>query len=171
MSLRLNASILILILSLCSLSGCIQSYGTVVEPQVVEGTDSNPLVSGWDQCGITFYNDFKTAQEAALKENKPMMLFFYAPNCIFSRQMLKETLHDQDVVKLSQQFICVRIDESRERKMCEEYDVKGTPTVQFMNPQGILLQRLTAKKSANQLILQMQVAIESLAARNQKLVK
>jgi len=81
--------------------------------------------------------------------------------------MLKETFCDENVSKLSQNFVWVKIDESRHQKMCDEYDVKGTPTIQFMNPQGTLLQRLKAKKSPAQLILQMQIALESHATREQ----
>ena len=152
----------LLILGLCALPGCIQTFGTVVEPSQAasEGTEK-------EHPGVVFYDDFNEARAVAVQEKKPMILFFYSPNCVFSQQMMKETFGDENVVKLSQQFICVKIDESRQRKMCEEYDVKGTPTIQFMNPQGILLQRLTAKKTSSQLLHQMQIAIESLAARTQ----
>ena len=152
----------LLILGLCALPGCIRTFGTVIEPP-----EATSEAFGGEQPGIAFYDDFSEARSIAIQEKKPMILFFYSPNCIFSQQMMQETFCDENVVKLSQQFVCVKIDESRQRKMCEEYDVKGTPTIQFMNPQGILLQRLTAKKSTNQLLLQMQIAIESLAARKQ----
>jgi len=152
----------LLILGLCALPGCIQTFGTVVEPAqtAIETPEGK-------QPGVIFYDDFSEAQRIATQEKKPMFLFFYSPNCVFSQQMMKETFYDENVVKLSQRFVCVKIDESRQRKMCEEYDVKGTPTIQFMNPQGILLQRLTAKKTSSQLLHQMQIAIESLAAREQ----
>jgi len=152
-------TIFLLIFSLCALSGCIQTFGTVaLPPESVEGEEAT-----------VFYDDFDEARTVAGQEKKPMLLFFYSPNCVFSQQMLKETFSDDEVTKLASQFVCVKIDESRQRKMCEEYDVKGTPTIQFMNPQGkVLLQRLTAKKSPNELLLQMQLAIESLAARGQQ---
>jgi len=152
----------LLILAICILPGCIRTFGTVVEPP--EATSE--ALEGKQHC-VAFYDDFNEARSVAVQEKKPMILFFYSPNCVFSRQMMQETFCDENVVKLSQQFVCVKIDESRQRKMCEEYDVKGTPTIQFVNPQGILLQRLTAKKSTSQLLLQMQIAIESLAAREQ----
>ena len=152
----------LLILGLCALPGCIRTFGTAPEPP--EATSE--LLEG-KQSGVAFYDNFHEAKSIASQEKKPMILFFYSPNCVFSRQMMQETFCDENVVKLSQQFICVKIDESRQRKMCEEYDVKGTPTIQFVNPQGILLQRLTAKKNTSQILLQMQIAIESLAAREQ----
>lgn len=151
----------LLILGFCALPGCIQSFGTDVQsPTASESVEGK-------QAGIAFFDDFDEARSIASQEKKPMLLFFYSPNCVFSQQMLKETFSDEGVTKLSRQFVCVKIDESRQRKICEEYDVKGTPTIQFTNPQGILLQRLTARKTPNQLLLQMQIAIESLAARNQ----
>jgi len=150
----------LLILGLCALPGCIQTFGTVVEPPEA----ASEAFEG-KQPGVAFYDDFSEARSIAVQEKKPMILFFYSPNCVFSRQMMQETFCDENVVRLSQEFVCVKIDESRQRKMCEEYDVKGTPTIQFMNPQGILLQRLKAKKTSNEILLQMQIAIESLAAR------
>ena len=153
---------ILFILSLCALPGCIQTFGTVVEPP-----QATSEVTEGEHPGVAFYDDFIEARAVAVQEKKPMILFFYSPNCVFSQQMMKETFCDENVVKLSQQFVCVKIDENRQRKMCEEYDVKGTPTIQFTNPQGILLQRLTAKKSSSQLLHQMQIAIESLATRTQ----
>ncbi len=167
MSQRFLILSLLLSLGLGSLSGCSQTFGTVGESNgKLKGKKSDQTVSKWDDCDIHFYDDLQEAQAVAQQEKKPLMLFFYAPNCIFSQQMLKETFRDDEVAKLSEQFICVSIDESRQRKMREEYDVKGTPTIQFMNPQGILLQRMTAKQNPRQLLLQMQITIESLAVRD-----
>ena len=163
MSFRQYITIFLLILSLCVLPGCIQTFGTVAEPSV---EPNNASLEG-KQSGIVFYDNFNEARSVAIQERKPMILFFYSLNCIFSQQMLEETLNDENVTRLSQQFVCVKIDESRQRKMCEEYDVKGTPTIQFINPQGILLQRLKAKKSPGELLPQMQIALESIAAREQ----
>ena len=165
MNFRQNITFFLFILSLCTLPGCIQSFGTVVESPMSDGMELNSSSLDWGRCGIEFHEDFNQARNVAVEEKKPMLLFFYSPNCVFSRQMLKETLCDEEITKLSRQFICVKINESRQREICEEYDVQGTPTIQFMNPQGILLQRLTAKRSPNQLLLQMQITIESLAAR------
>ena len=159
---RHNLTIFLLILGLCALPGCIRTFGTDSDvPQAVSESAEEK------QAEIAFYDDYNEARDVANQEKKPMLLFFYSPNCVFSQKMLKETFCDADVAKLAKQFVCVKIDESRQRKMCEEYDVKGTPTIQFMNPQGILLQRLTAKKTPNELLLQMQIAIESLAVRDQ----
>ena len=166
MSNRRYFTFFLVILGLCALPGCIQTFGTMVEPSQAasEGAEG-------EHHGVAFYDDFTEARAVAVQEKKPMILFFYSPNCVFSQRMLKETFHDENVVKLSQQFVCVKIDESRQRKMCEEYDVKGTPTIQFMNPQGILLQRLTAKKTSGEILLQMQIAIESLASRERTTAK
>ncbi|MCL2304486.1 MAG: thioredoxin family protein [Planctomycetaceae bacterium] len=159
---------LLLILGLCVLPGCIQTFGTAVEPPQSASEEPGSVSAAENQVGILFYDDLNEARSLAAQEKKPMILFFYSPNCVFSQQMLQETFCDENVAKLSEQFVCVKIDESRQRKICEEYDVKGTPTVQFVNQQGILLQRLTAKKSPGQLLLQMQIALESIAAREQK---
>lgn len=128
--------------------------------------EQKSVKSGKKKAQIEFHEDYALACEKARKEGKPIMLFFYLPNCVFCQQMQQETFTDEDVIRLSQQFVCIKVHFSREEKLRAEYDVSGTPTIQFMNSQGILLQRISAKKSPNQLLVQMQVAIESLAARS-----
>lgn len=155
-------------LSLCvSLLGCTEYAGSSSLAAKIRSENSLKQKSEKEKKKphIEFFEDYALACENARKEEKPIMLFFYLPTCVYCQQMQEDTFTDEEVVRLSQQFVCIKIDVSREEKLREEYNVDVMPTVQFMNSQGILLQRISAKKTPNQILVQMQVAIESLAAR------
>ncbi len=154
----------VIIFGSCAFYGC-------TEPPIPAISPPSPSFSNAGAAGgvrqpekaVEFLSDYDSARETAKKENKPLLLFFYTPKCVYSRQMLNETFRNKEVLDFAKQFICLQIDESRSRELCEELDVNATPTIQFMTPDGTLLQRLTAKKTADQLLLQMHVAIQSLA--------
>lgn len=152
----------LLVFLLCAHTGCQESHLSAKSPGPSREEVYQEKVATTKT--VEFYADYKLGREVAKEENKPVLLFFYTPFCDYSQKMMKETFSNEEVLKLSQEFICIKIDESRERKLCEELDVKGTPTIQFMTPRGTLLQRLIAQKSPNQLLVQMQVAIQSLAS-------
>ena len=93
------------------------------------------------------------------------MVFFSAAESIYCTQMLKETFTDRTVVDLSKRFVCIKVDIEDEPSVCQEFRVEGYPTVQFMSPRGVPLNRFTGKKEAGQLAVQMQAALEAVAYR------
>ncbi|MGL6194215.1 MAG: thioredoxin family protein [Thermoguttaceae bacterium] len=117
---------------------------------------------------VIFMSDYASALEQAEASNKPLLVFFYAPNCVFSKQMLDDAFSDKRVVNMSKQFICVAVDVDTNSRLCKKLGVKGMPTVQFMSPQGNLIQCLTAQKTSEQLLSQMQLMIQSFALNRQQ---
>ena len=116
---------------------------------------------------VAFLTDYREATQKAARENKPALLFFMAKNCKFSANMLSDAFANAEVEKLSKEFVCVEIDmtDSRNAQVCEDYKITVTPTVQFVNPQGAPLQRLTSAQTAERLADQMQAALTSVAWR------
>lgn len=114
---------------------------------------------------VAFLQDYKTGREIAKEKNKPILLFFYLPDCVHSQKMLNETFRNEEVLSLSERFVCIKIDVTQEKKLCKDLEVNSIPMVQFMTSQGTLLQRLAGKtpNQPNQLLVQMQVAIQSAA--------
>ena len=120
---------------------------------------------------IRFHYDYRKARQAAREENKPLMLFFSSPNCVYSGRMLSDTFSDNEVKRLAERFICVQIDSSGMPELCKEFGIKGFPTIQFMSPHGVLLKRVAGKQSPDQLVSQMDAAIQSIVAKPGGLVK
>ncbi len=81
--------------------------------------------------------------------------------------MLEETFSNEEIARLSRQFVCVEIDVDAENgeKLCEEFDVDVSPTIQFATSRGVLLQRLTRNQPASLLERQMEAALTSVAWR------
>ena len=114
---------------------------------------------------IKFIHGYTHGFGEAREAGKPMLVFFTAPDCIFSRAMAEETFSDETVAALSRQFVCIRVDAEDEPAVCEEFRVDAYPTVQFMSPRGIPMNRFTGKRSPEQLAVQMRAALEAIAFR------
>lgn len=157
------------VFTMSMIAGCDNAAKTGTPPVgSTISSQSTGLKSVPFKAGVAFFTDYESGRKSAREKNKPVLLFFYTPQCVYSRQMLDETFRNRDVLKLSEQFVCIQIDESQQRQLCEEFDVNATPTVQFMTSDGVLLQRLTAKKRPEQVLHQMNIAIQSVASSQVK---
>ena len=78
----------------------------------------------------------------AVESNKPVIIDSSADWCAPCRKLDQVTFHHPDVVKFSQEgFIMVKVDLTKQGdqgrdQMLSEYNVKGVPTVVFLNTLG-----------------------------------
>jgi len=77
----------------------------------------------------------------AMAANKPAIIDFYADWCTPCRQLDKKTFHDGEVVKESAKFSMIKVDLTTEAnpdvlQLLRKYNVKGVPTVIFLDPRG-----------------------------------
>jgi thioredoxin-like negative regulator of GroEL len=112
---------------------------------------------------ISFVDGYQRGCEVARRERKPMLLFFTASWCQYCHQMANEAFNQTQVTNLSQRFVCVLIDADAEPQVCQHFQVRGYPTVQFLSPEGAPLHRVVGKRPGTQFLVDMQTALQAVA--------
>lgn len=83
----------------------------------------------------------------AQKEGKPVMIDFFAEWCAACHELDKKTFSAPEFQELADQFYLVRFDATEDNEAVQQvlrkYDIKGLPTVMFINRNGVLLKELT----------------------------
>jgi thiol:disulfide interchange protein DsbD len=83
----------------------------------------------------------------AKQENKPVMIDFFADWCAACHELDNKTFNTDEFKQLSEGFILLKFDATNETPaildVLKKYNVKGLPTVLFINRNGTLLNELT----------------------------
>lgn len=102
----------------------------------------------------------------AQKENKPVMIDFFAEWCGACHELADKTFSTEDFKVLSRDFRLLKFDATEDNEqisqVLKKYQVKGLPTVLFINRNGILLNELTFTQflEMNELKPKMQEALK-----------
>jgi protein disulfide-isomerase len=116
---------------------------------------------------LKFVEGYQSGYQTALETGKPMLVFFTAEWCHFCHQMANEAFTHEQVVGLSERFVCILVDADAEPEVCQQFHVQGYPTIQFLSPRGVPLNRVVGKKPGHQLMMAMQAALQNVARRSE----
>lgn len=152
--------LLLAVLAGCGSSGDAASTKSAESPPLVPIPKNLPAGTR-----IEFVHGFQRGYELAQQTGRPMMVFFTAPWCHYCHEMAAEAFVNPQVAELSQRFLCILVDADVEPDVCRQFGVRGYPTIQFLSPQGLPLNRVLGKRSAERLILEMQAALQATARR------
>lgn len=155
---RVATQFVVLILPLLAVAGCQQAATTPSE--ALQSVDPALLVQRGQ---LRFVADAATGRQLANQQGLPCLLFFTAEWCTFCHQMEETAFSDPAIARLADNFVCVLVDADREPGLCQEFNISGYPTVQFLSADGRKLHRLVGKQSTHGLSVGMQAALERLA--------
>ena len=148
----------ILVLSL----GCNQRPSTKL-PKPLEGI-APELVARLG--GLHFVQDVTTGYQLAEKQDLPCLLFFTADWCTYCHQMEETAFRDPIIKNLAEEFVCIKVDADRYPSLCQQLEVTGFPTIQFLAADGRTLHRLVGRQSAESLATGMRAASQRFAWLN-----
>jgi thioredoxin:protein disulfide reductase len=84
--------------------------------------------------------------EQLSKDNKPILIDFYADWCGACRELDNKTFSDAEVAKTAEAFVMVRADftspDPDRQSLLEKFNVSGLPTIVFVGPDGTVLHHL-----------------------------
>ena len=85
---------------------------------------------------VEWHTDYKEASKVARENGKPMLLDFSAKWCKPCQAMEKTFWTRPDVIELSGQFVCVKVDFDNEKGLAGKYGVAAIPNVLTTDPWG-----------------------------------
>lgn len=99
--------------------------------------------------------DYQTAIDKANRQNKPVMLHFYANWCPPCKKMRKVTFGNKELAELlNTHFINIKlnVDTQEGRIQSAKYNIEGFPVVMLFNTNGEMVYRHTGFQEASAII-------------------
>ncbi len=91
---------------------------------------------------ITWQKTLRAARDAAVDQNRPLLLVFGATWCTFCHKLHRETFTDRNLAAfIEREFICVALDFDQDTKVVEVLEVEQLPCTIVLSPEADLLLR------------------------------
>lgn len=96
--------------------------------------------------------------QQARESHRPLLLSFHTAGSDLCRKMDVETFTDPEVVEISHDFVCIRLDAEMAPELIRKYHVAQFPETILIDTQGNLLSHVTGCASPQQLISALHAA-------------
>ncbi len=102
--------------------------------------------------GINWYK-YDAGMAKASSEGKKIYINFHADWCYYCKVMEKTTFKDATVAKyLNKNYIPIRVDTEKEKKLAREFNIRGLPANWFLEPNGEKIGQKSGYLKPNQLL-------------------
>ncbi len=99
------------------------------------------------------WKDYTPGMAQARKENKFVFLYFHAPWCTYCTKLKLTTFKDKKVLAyLKEHFISIQVNTDENKILADDWQVKGLPTMWFLEPDGEKINRMPGYMDAGQLL-------------------
>jgi tetratricopeptide (TPR) repeat protein len=117
---------------------------------------------------VKLHNDLDKAKADSLKENKPLIVYFYQVESDACREFEDEVLVRNSVREASQKVIWVQVNGALYPEVAHEFAVFALPTIILMNPGGTKeLDRIVDVPTPEELISRMDLAEKGISRSQQ----
>ena len=101
--------------------------------------------------GLNITDDIDGAFSEAQSQNKSIALIFDQDSCVYCEMLKDDVLSNPDIQKeLNEKYIVVLVDINRNPDIAVNYDVFGTPTVQFLDSNGSEMSKIEGYVDSNE---------------------
>lgn len=108
---------------------------------------------------IAFSSDFKGSVDKAKASHKPILLTFHTASCGWCRRMEDVTFRDSEVIRLSKQFVNVRISADEDSSLANSFGADGFPYTVVVSPSGKIVGSIVGYVEPSDFAARLRVAL------------
>jgi thiol-disulfide isomerase/thioredoxin len=109
--------------------------------------------------GTIAWLDYEAGMRSAQQQRRPVMIDFMASWCHWCKKLDREVYTSPEVIALSQEFVCVKVDGDRRPGLARKHRVSGYPTILFLGPKGQELSRVRGYEPTQAFLSDMRKAL------------
>jgi thiol:disulfide interchange protein len=152
MKLKLFALTMICAVAICGCAEC-KTKNTTPDPKNASGVKN-------EQGGVAWVYTLSEGLAISKSTKKPLMVDFFATWCGWCKKLDKDVYTNAEVLELSKEFVCVKVDTDKNSKDTEKYVIQGLPTVAFLNADGTIIDKLVGYTAAPAFSLKMKKVLK-----------
>ena len=89
-----------------------------------------------------WFQDLGEVNRNINSQNEDTLVLFMIRSSKLSRTLYEQVLTQNEFVKLSRKFFCVRLNPLNHMDLVKKYEIKGVPTLLLLSPEGEVLKRI-----------------------------
>jgi len=111
--------------------------------------------------GIHWVRSMSEAKEKARQLKNPILAYVFLRDSDYCQKLEEGVLADKSVLAAAEEFVCVRIDAGKDADETRQLDVRGAPTILFLDGQGNEMSRVAGLVDKDQLLTKLSDAKRS----------